>query len=99
MKAVSMLEAMAAKVPVVATSVGGIPEVIRDGENGLLVPPNNSEKLAEKISFVLNEPEYGKRLADAAYQDILKNFSIQHVTKEIERIYLELLNSKSHSVN
>jgi len=96
---VSMLEAMAAKVPVVATSVGGIPEVIRVGENGLLVPPNDSKKLAEKISFVLNEPEYGKRLADAAYQDILKKFSIQHVTKEIERIYLELFNSKSHSVS
>lgn len=96
---VSMLEAMAAKVPVVATCVGGIPEVIRDGESGLLVPPNDSEKLAEKVSFVLNKPEYGKMLADAAYQDILQKYSIQHATKEIERIYLELLNSKNRSLN
>jgi glycosyltransferase involved in cell wall biosynthesis len=96
---VSMLESMAAKVPVVATSVGGIPEVIRDGENGLLVPPNDSGKLAEKLLYLLNGPEYGRTLAHTAYQDILKKYSIQYVTKEIERIYLELFNSKNHSFN
>ena len=53
-------------MPVVATAVGGVPEVVRDGENGLLVPPGGPEELAAAMRRVLEEPGLRERLAAAA---------------------------------
>ncbi|MDP9285494.1 MAG: glycosyltransferase family 4 protein [Actinomycetota bacterium] len=62
----SVVEALAVGTPVVATSVGGVPEVIRDGENGLLVPPNDPDALALAMTRVLEDDTLRERLAAAA---------------------------------
>jgi glycosyltransferase involved in cell wall biosynthesis len=62
----SAVEALSVGVPVVATAVGGVPEVVHDGENGLLVPPGRPEELAAAIRRLLEEPGLRKRLAEGA---------------------------------
>ena len=62
----SAVEALSVGVPVVATAVGGVPEVVRDGENGLLVPPGRADELAAAIGRIVAEPGLRERLAAAA---------------------------------
>jgi glycosyltransferase involved in cell wall biosynthesis len=62
----TVLEALAVGSPVIATAVGGVPEVVRDGENGLLVPPNDADALAAALRRLLEDDELRRRLADAA---------------------------------
>ena len=62
---VAILEAMSAGVPVVASCVGGIPEIIRDGEHGLLVPPGDAEALQSALLRLLDDREYAGQLAAA----------------------------------
>lgn len=67
-----MLEALASELPVVASRVGGIPSVIKDGENGLLVKEKNPQELGEKISLVLENVEISNRLRRASKETALK---------------------------
>ena len=62
----SAVEALSVGVPVVSTAVGGVPEVVTDGENGLLVPPGDPESLAAAVRRILEEPGLRDRLAAAA---------------------------------
>jgi glycosyltransferase involved in cell wall biosynthesis len=62
----SAVESLSVGVPVVSTAVGGVPEVVRDGENGLLVPPGRPDALAEAIRRILEEPGLRERLAAGA---------------------------------
>ncbi len=71
----AVMEAQACGIPVVASNVGGLPDLIDDGKTGLLVPPGNSRQLAEKIVFMLSHPEEALRMATAARQHITANFS------------------------
>jgi glycosyltransferase involved in cell wall biosynthesis len=86
-----VLEAMAFKIPVIATSVGGVPEVIADGLNGLLVPPGNADLLAEKIIHLQgNERERGN-IGENAFQSLYPRFSPEHRARQILTLYEELL--------
>jgi glycosyltransferase involved in cell wall biosynthesis len=79
---VVILEAFASGIPVVATNVGGIPDIIKDGENGFLVEPANPQKLAEKIIILLNNPALRITMAQNAqksnniydWNDIVKKY-------------------------
>ena len=83
-----MLEAMAAGTPVVASRVGGNPEVIDDGRNGLLVPLDDAGAIAGAIAHLLAAPDEATRLADAARQDVV-GFSWQELVNATERTLVE----------
>jgi L-malate glycosyltransferase len=89
----SIMEAMAAGVPVVACRVGGNDELIRDGENGSLVSPGNAEELAKRIDRLACDPELRKTFGALARKDALR-FSVERVTAEYERFYMSLLEEK-----
>jgi len=90
----SVLEAMAAGVPVVATAVGGNPEAVEDGASGLLVPPCDAGALARAICAVLEDQELAGRLGRAARQRISDRFSNEQMVRRTERFYLGLLAEK-----
>ena len=80
-----LLEAMAAEVPIVATSVGAVPEIIEDGEEGLLVSPKDSEALAEKITRIIESPTLSQKITENASKK-LKHFSQEKMLRESENI-------------
>jgi glycosyltransferase involved in cell wall biosynthesis len=88
----TLLESMAAGVPVVATRVGGNPEVIEDGETGLLVPPRDAAALADAIYLLLENPKLASRFGQAGRQRVVELFSLERMIGETERLYLSLLN-------
>jgi len=87
----TLLEAMAAGVPVAATGVGGIPEVIENGTDGYIVPPSSSELLARVISSLLSHPGEAHEMGRKARAKVERLFSAERTVREIERIYSELL--------
>jgi glycosyltransferase involved in cell wall biosynthesis len=88
---VSVLEAMAAGRPVVATAIGGTDEAVVDGETGLLVAPGNAEALAKKIREVLADPVLARRLGDAGRQRVVREFSAESMVRQVTNLYEELL--------
>jgi glycosyltransferase involved in cell wall biosynthesis len=89
-----LLEAMAANVPVVATSVGGVPEIATHKENALLVEARNSQALAQAISQLLDDREFAQKLATNAQQRVIKNHSPQSRLRSLLEIYRELTPNK-----
>jgi glycosyltransferase involved in cell wall biosynthesis len=88
---VALLEAMAARLPIVATRVGGIPDAVRDGEQARLVPPADPESLAGAIADLLANPPEAIRLAHAARERAEREFGIKSVATRIEGLYREEL--------
>jgi glycosyltransferase involved in cell wall biosynthesis len=86
-----LLEALAMKKPVVATNVGGIPEVIEDGVTGLLVSEDDPDALAEAIVRLITDSDLYNRIAVNGKRFVEKFFSIESHAAAIERIYLEEL--------
>lgn len=87
-----LMEAMASYVPVVATTVGGVPELIEDGKNGFLVRPKDASSLAEKLDYVLNMKKVDlEQITQNAQHIIEKMFSIEKMVREHELLYKELL--------
>jgi glycosyltransferase involved in cell wall biosynthesis len=86
----AMLEAMAAGRAVVASSVGGIPETIVDGGNGLLVPPRDEAALARALTQVLGDEALRARLASAARATIEQHYSTEVVCGQLSALYREL---------
>lgn len=84
-----LLEAMACGVPIVATTAGGIPEVVEDGRSALLVPPRSPEKLADAICAALSDRESAKKRARAA-ESSLQDFSMSRIGERMETLYREL---------
>jgi glycosyltransferase involved in cell wall biosynthesis len=91
----AVLEAMAAALPIVASNVGGIPEVVTHGRNGLLVPPRNAQALAAGIVRVLDDPAHAAALGTAARQTAADNFSFERMVAEFERLYRSELSSRA----
>ncbi len=86
-----MLEAMALGRPVIATRVGGVYRVIRDDETGLLVPPSDSAKLAERILELLNDPARARRIGDAARIEVQHEFRVDQMVQKTADVYREVL--------
>lgn len=85
------IEAMAARKPVVATNVGGLPEIIVDGETGFLVPPKCPQKLAEATIRILNDPQLAVTMGQAGRQRVEQYFSLDQYVNGVEAVYKELL--------
>jgi glycosyltransferase involved in cell wall biosynthesis len=88
---IALLEAMDASMPIVATSVGGIPEAITNHENGILVPPEEPRELAAAILSLLHSPERARILGTNARQTVLTRFSIEAHTYSHMHLYETLL--------
>lgn len=88
---ISILEAMARRRPVVASAVGGIPEVVTDGLDGLLVPPGDSAALADAIVRLATSSDLRRRLGEAGYATVAERFSIDAQVRRIEELYDEEL--------
>lgn len=86
----ALLEAMAMELPVVATSVGGIPEVVVEEETGHLTPPGQPARLAAAVARLLEDPPRGRRLGEAGRRRVEERFSIERMAREVEAIYGEL---------
>jgi L-malate glycosyltransferase len=86
----TVLEALAAGVPVVATAVGGVPELIADGETGYLVPAADVARLAERITTILSDEDAGRRVAERGCAFVREQFSMQLVVAATEQLYDEL---------
>lgn len=87
---ISILEAMAMKKPVIATAVGGIPEIIRHGHNGYLVPPKNPGALADGIMRFMNNREPFDRMALAGFDKVISEFSDKIVVGKYHQLYSEI---------
>jgi glycosyltransferase involved in cell wall biosynthesis len=82
-----VLESVAVGTPVVATRVGGIPEIIEDGVSGLLVPPRDPAALAAALIRLLEDPELAARMATRALEALRERFSFSKVIEALETIY------------
>jgi len=90
-----LLEAMAAKVPIVATKTGGNPEIILHGETGLLVPISDSQSLASAIAQLLGAPDLASRFAKAAFVRAMHEFSVEKYRRRLVGFYVEALETKN----
>lgn len=94
-----LLEAMKNKLPIIATNVGGIPEIIINGHEGILIPKKNSKILATSIKKVLGDKEIREKLIQNAYKKMQGNYSIEEYAHNIFNLYSKMMNdnSKLHS--
>jgi len=83
----SILEAMSAGLPIVATRVGGIPEIINDCKNGLLAESANPKDIAEKIKTLIDDQKLVNTLGEQARTDVKEKFGIEEMTKNTKNIY------------
>jgi len=83
----SILEAMACQKPVIASRIGGIPSIIDNGVNGLLIPPGNVSKLIEKILFLLDNKKYANKIATNAREKAITKFSLQEMINETIKVF------------
>lgn len=81
-----LLDIMEQKVPIIATKVGGIPDIIKNGENGILVNSKSVEEIVYSIEKIYEEKEFGKKLANVAFEGI-SNFSTEKMASRYEVIY------------
>jgi glycosyltransferase involved in cell wall biosynthesis len=86
----SILEALRAGLPVVASRVGGVAEAVVDGENGLLVPPWQTQPLAAALDRLAGDPEMRRRLGARARRSFEERFRFERMAAELLSIYQEL---------
>jgi glycosyltransferase involved in cell wall biosynthesis len=82
----SLLESMCVGIPSIASSVGGIPDLIKDGVNGFLIEPGDVDQLVKKISCLLDNPEYCKKIGEEGRRTILLNYTWSAICDQILRV-------------
>ena len=86
-----LLEAMAARVPVVASAVSGVADVVTHGRNGLLVPVNEPEALAAAIFRLLRDGPLRRKVAEGGLEQLRDRFSVRNMVEATERLYQRIL--------
>ena len=90
----AIAEALAVGCPVVGTAVGGVPEVVRDGTSGLLVPPGDPEALARSVVRLMNDPPLRKRLAEQGTRTVREHFGLPRQTNRFRLAVLSVLSER-----
>jgi glycosyltransferase involved in cell wall biosynthesis len=88
---VSAIEALAAGRPVVATRVGGVPDVVREGEDGFLVEPGDIDALADRLARLAADPELRERLGAAGRARVIPRYSVERLVDDVDLLYRSLL--------
>lgn len=88
---VSVIEALAAETPVVATRVGGVPDVVREGEEGFLVDAGDTGELAERLARLARDAKLRRRLGESGRERVLTRYAVDRLLDDIDRLYRELL--------
>jgi glycosyltransferase involved in cell wall biosynthesis len=88
------IEAMAAGVPVVATAVGGMPDLLVDERTGLLAPSGDVQALVDAVVRVLRQPEWARKLALAGQESVLARFGVERLVQDMEALYQIVLEEK-----
>jgi glycosyltransferase involved in cell wall biosynthesis len=84
----ALIEAMATALPVVATDVGGIPEIVRPGVNGRLVPADDPGALAEAVVALMDDPAGAHALGRTARADVERHYTLDRMVERFEQLYL-----------
>jgi glycosyltransferase involved in cell wall biosynthesis len=86
----AVLEGMALGKPVIATKVGGLRELVRDGVNGFLVEPGNPRMIAERLSLLIRDRNLRERMGKAARDTVFSEYAIENRIKELEHIWSDM---------
>jgi glycosyltransferase involved in cell wall biosynthesis len=85
------LEAMAMKIPVIASRIGGLKEVVKHEVAGFLVPPGDADALAEAIRRLVENPEMSRKMGEAGRQRVEEHYGLDITVRKIEELYLEIM--------
>ena len=86
-----LAEAMASRLPIIASAVGGVPEMIIDGENGQLVTAGNVQELEQACKRLIADPALRMRMGEAGWQTVNRKFNITEQVRQLENLYLDLI--------
>jgi glycosyltransferase involved in cell wall biosynthesis len=92
---ITLLEAMQAKCPIVATCVGGVPKALDNGKCGMIVAPRSSHDIAQKIIFLKEHPDIVKKIIQCAYEFVTKRYSIQRMASEYLSVYNNIISDEA----
>jgi len=90
---ISFIESMACKVPTIGTSVGGITDIITDGNNGLLVPPEDTEALTRALKRAIQDKHLSRSLAENGLKTVKERFTWEVVLRQMDNVYTELMDT------
>ena len=92
---VTIIEALAAGRPVVATKVGGVPDVVDEGETGFLVRPGDTHALAERLEILARDPERRAAMGETGRERVLRRYAVERLVDDVDALYRELLDTTS----
>ncbi len=84
---VALMEAMASRIPVVATSISGVPELVRSGETGWLVPPEDAHALADALAEIYRDPVEAARRADLGQKWVVEEFELSSNVRKLASLF------------
>jgi glycosyltransferase involved in cell wall biosynthesis len=90
---VSVIEALAAELPVVATRVGGVPDVVRDGEDGFLVEVGATDDLADRLAQLAGDPALRARMGKRGRERVLPRYAVDRLVDDVDELYRSLLSA------